>query len=121
MINLLDSFNKLKLEILVILFVLILSYFREPLFFLEPRIWAEEGSTHFQSIFQYGLFGSLFKPHIGYFSFFNNYVSSLGLGIFGLDRVAYVTTYVSFLFIISVVITPFILPSKYWDSRVNKF
>ncbi len=100
--------------------VIILSVCREPLFFLHPRIWAEEGTIHINSVFINGLWGSLITPHLGYYSLFNNYVVAIGMKFFGLSGVAYVTTWMSFLVILLTVLSPLVLQSKFWDSDAKK-
>lgn len=100
--------------------VLALSVCREPLFFLHPRIWAEEGVVHINSVFTNGLWGSLITPHLGYYSLFNNYVVSLGMKLFGLSGVAYVTTWMSFLVILLTVLSPLVLQSKFWNADEKK-
>lgn len=100
--------------------VLLLALLREPLFFLEPRIWAEEGTVHITSIFSSGIWTSLITPHLGYYSLFNNYVTAIGLGLFGLSGVAYVTTLFSLAIILMTVFAPMVLESKYWDTSAQK-
>lgn len=104
----------------IIAFAIAISFLREPLYFLEPRVWAEEGVIYFQSVFSNGYTQSLILPHLGYYSFFNNYVASLSLFLLGLDRVAFATTYSSFFVIILTVFAPFILDSRYWDTLAKK-
>jgi len=118
--NLLKNRSNLEFSLLVLACVFILSFAREPLFFLEPRIWAEEGTVHISSIFSNGLWVSLWQPHLGYYSLFNNYVTSLGLGLMGLERVAYITTALSFFIATLTVAAPLILPSKQWDTRFKR-
>lgn len=100
--------------------VIILSVCREPLFFLHPRIWAEEGAIHINSVFINGFWGSLTTPHLGYYSLFNNYVVAIGMKFFGLSGVAYVTTWMSFLVILLTILSPLVLQSKFWDSDAKK-
>lgn len=105
---------------LMVTCVLLLALLREPLFFLEPRIWAEEGTVHITSIFSSGIWTSLITPHLGYYSLFNNYVTAIGLGLFGLSGVAYVTTLFSLAIILMTVFAPMVLESKYWDTSAQK-
>jgi hypothetical protein len=104
----------------VVAIVFIISVCREPLFFLHPRIWAEEGVIHINSVLTNGLWGSLISPHLGYYSLFNNYVTSVGMKFFGLSGIAYVTTWMSFLVILLTVLSPLVLQSKFWDSDAKK-
>jgi hypothetical protein len=100
--------------------VIALSILRQPLFFTSPRIWAEEGSVHIESVLNYGVLKSLFLPHLGYYSFFNNYVVGLGLLFFGIERIPYVTTLLSFLVILLVILAPLIIPGKLWNVPWKK-
>ncbi len=100
--------------------VIILSVCREPLFFLHPRIWAEEGTIHINSVFINGFWGSLITPHLGYYSLFNNYVVAIGMKFFGISGVAYVTTWMSFLIMLLTILSPLALQSRYWDSDSKK-
>ena len=104
----------------VVTTVIILSVCREPLFFLHPRIWAEEGVIHINSVFINGLWGSLITPHLGYYSLFNNYVVAIGMKVFGLSGVAYVTTWMSFLVMLLTILSPLVLQSKFWNSDAKK-
>jgi len=104
----------------VVCCVLVLSYLREPLFFLQPRIWAEEGTVHIQAALNNGILSSLIQPHLGYYSFFNNYVVGLGIAIFGLEKIAYVTTIFSAVVILATLFAPLVLTSSYWRSNTKK-
>lgn len=100
--------------------VLALSYLREPLFFLQPRIWAEEGTVHIQSVLKNGIFTSLIQPHLGYYSFFNNYAVGFGIALFGIEKIAYVTTALSTVVMLATVLSPLILKSEYWNTKLKK-
>lgn len=104
----------------VIVSLPILSFCREPTFFISPRIWAEEGTVHIQSALVNGLWESLTIPHLGYYSAFNNFTVAIGLALFGIDGVAYVTTYFSFVIMLITVSAPLFLKSPYWGSDTNK-
>lgn len=119
--QLLNDDKKLLTNLIIILTVIFLSVIREQLFFTSPRIWAEEGTINIASILSNGLWTSLIKPHLGYFSLFNNYVVALGMGLLGLDKVSYITTTVSFLIILMTVMAPLVLKSKYWDTNLKLF
>ncbi len=118
-----QSLKKIKtiyIYSLLVLAVLVLSVLREPLFFTAPRIWAEEGTIHVASILSNGIWASLIKPHLGYFSLFNNYVVAFGIGLFGIEKLPYVTTIASFFIILMTAFAPLILSSKYWDTDLKK-
>lgn len=112
--------NKSTHIIWVVIAIIILAVCREPLFFIHPRIWAEEGVIHINSFFINGLWGGLITPHLGYYSFFNNYVVAIGMTFFGLSGIAYVTTWMSFLVILLTVFSPLVLQSKFWDTDTKK-
>ena len=103
-----------------ILILIILSFLREPLFFVNPRVYAEDGSLYIQSVYENGPLKNLFQPIINYYSFFPNFISSFGLYFFGLFNMAYVLSYSSYLIILLTVTGPMYLPSKYWEKPWKK-
>jgi len=105
-------------SVLIIFFLLI--FFREPAYFINPRIWAEEGSIYIQSYLNSGLSGSFFSPHMGYYSLFNKIAVSISMGTLGLQFAAAGTTAFSFLIMCAALLSPFILPSRYWDTEIKK-
>ena len=109
-----------QFAISVVLCVLALSFLREPLFFLQPRIWAEEGTVHIQSVFNNGLWLSLFQPHLGYYSLFNNYTVALGLFFLGLEKLPYLTTILSSVVSAGAILAPLFLTSKSWSTPTKK-
>lgn len=106
---------------LLTLIVIGLSILRQPMFFIAPRIWAEEASVYIASILSNGLLHSLIAPHLGYYSLFPNFVIAFGLILFGFNGVAYITTLFSFLIVLMTVFSPLILRSKYWDTKLKIF
>lgn len=109
-----------QFAIAVVVGTLVLSFLREPLFFLQPRIWAEEGTVHIQSVFINGPWLSFLQPHLGYYSFFNNYVVGLGIVFLGLEKLAYLTTILSFIVSVGAILAPLILISRYWETYSKK-
>lgn len=107
-------------NIALVAMLLVLIFFREPLYFFEPRLWAEEGTVHVASIFSNGILKSLVLPHLGYYSLFNNITVALGIGLLGISGVAYITTFFSMIVIVMTIMSPLILTSKYWDSNIKK-
>ena len=101
----LTKFNFLKnfyyLEITVP--ALIFSFFREPLYFSKPRIWAEDGTIYLNNALDNSLW-NIFDPsntglsEINYYSFYTNFISHLSANIFPISYAAHVNTYASFLF-----------------------
>ena len=105
---------------IILLGVLFLIFIREPAWLLAPRIWAEEGSIYIQSYLDNGFLGSIFKPHIGYYSLFSNLSVAFSTALFGLQWAAYGTTYLSLVFTVLCISAPFYLPGTYWDSTARK-
>ena len=106
---------------LVFLFFIVLIFFREINIFLFPRLWAEEGTVHIQSIFEYGLWDSLWKPHLGYYSFLNNIITSTGILFFGLKQINVYNTAIAFIFYIASVFSVYGLKSSFWDTETKRF
>ena len=71
-------------------FFLILS--RDIRFLTAPRIWAEEGTVYIQSFLKLPFYESLFSPHLGYYSFFNNYTAGISSALLPLNLVPWGTT-----------------------------
>jgi len=103
----------------LIIFILLI-FFRDPAYFINPRIWAEEGSIYIQSYLDSGFSGSFFSPHMGYYSLFNKIAVGISMSALGLEYVAAGTTAFSLLIICAALLSPFILPSRYWDSEIKK-
>ena len=82
---------------------IILSFFREPLYFSKPRIWAEDGTIYFKNAID-NSFWNIFDPantglsEINYYSLYTNFISHLSANIFPISYAAHVNTYASFLF-----------------------
>lgn len=107
-------------NIAVLLTALIAIFLREPLYFIQPRIWAEEGSVHIQAVLDHGLIGSIFLPHLGYFSLANNIIASVGFKLFGLDGIAYFTTFSSLILMLLCITAPLYLKSQFWDDDFKR-
>lgn len=112
--------SEYRAKLLTVALLVLFAFAREPRLFLFPRIWAEEGSVYIQSVFANGVLGSLLLPHLGYFSLFNNFVVAGGLALFGLDGVAYATTYASLVVMLLSVCAPLILRSPLWETGLKK-
>lgn len=96
-----------------------LIYLRYPVFFSEPRIWAEDGSVHIQSFLDYGV-DSLYLPHLGYFSLFNNSLTYFAMSFGGLQNSALIVTYITAFFTLIISLTPFVFSSHYWPNTAYK-
>lgn len=97
-----------------------LVYFREPAYFLSPRIWAEEGAVYIQAWLDQGGRGSFFQPHLGYYSLFPNLAVQIGMSVVGLERIPWVTTLMSLLAMLICLLAPLFLPSRYWNAAWKK-
>ncbi len=97
----------------------ILAFAREPLFFLEPRFWAEEGTEFFQFAYTHSFWEMVTTPLVGYYTLFNIITSHLAL-LLPLEYAPTVTTYLSLCIqmipIAIIIYTDFIL----WDTRYKK-
>jgi hypothetical protein len=115
------ALNERQKNIVVLLITLIAIFLREPLYFVQPRIWAEEGSVHIQAVLDHGLIDSIFLPHLGYFSLANNIIVSSGFKLFGLDGIAYFTTFSSLILMLLCISAPLYLKSKFWNDDFKRF
>jgi hypothetical protein len=77
----------LNIGILLIV-VALLIFFREPAFFFNPQIWAEEGALYFQYAYTHTWFESLFAAHLGYYSLFGSLSSTIAAKLIPLEGVA---------------------------------
>ena len=98
----------------------VVSFFREPLYFTNPRLWAEEGAVYVQAAVDREMWDAMFAPHLGYYSLLPNVITSSGLYLCGVHGVAYFTTWCSFLGILFCVLAPLILRSEYWNTQTKQ-
>ncbi len=81
----------------------LLSFFREPLYFSKPRIWAEDGTIYLNNAID-NSFWNIFDPsntgqsEINYYSFYTNFFSHISANIIPISYAAHVNTYASFVF-----------------------
>lgn len=80
--------KQLSIKILFLIVLGLLIYFREPGFFLSPRIWAEEGALYFQYAYQHSWSESLFASQLGYYSLFANLSAVIAAKLIELEYVA---------------------------------
>ena len=105
--------NKYKTLIAFFLF-LFLAIIRKPDFFQIPRIWAEEG-LYYDSFINQSFFNFLIQPNLGYYSLVNKLIVLIS-SLFPLKFLPLSFTLLSFLFTMLVVLTPFIIKGKLWES-----
>jgi hypothetical protein len=72
-------------------------YIRAPLFFHEPRLWAEEGSVYLLSAMTSPWQQALLAPHLGYYALFANSASLIAWYVGGLLHAPAITTWLAFL------------------------
>jgi hypothetical protein len=71
-------------------------FLRDPRYFLQPRLWAEEGSLHFAYSFSHSALQSLFQPQLGYLNFWPNLATILAT-LIPLETAPLVTTLMAFI------------------------
>ncbi len=64
-------------------------FFREPAFFLSPRLWAEEGSLYLNYAYSHSWWDAFVAPQLGYYSFFGNLWALLASRLIPFSGVAY--------------------------------
>jgi hypothetical protein len=70
---------------------------RAPIFFLEPRFWAEEGSRNFAYAFSHGWYALFLYNFRGYFSLFDRVAALAALYLVDLEHAPLVTTLLALL------------------------
>lgn len=74
---------------------------REPLFFLEPRFWAEEGTRYYAYAYHYSQgplwYKGILNVQRGYFSLWPNMASTVAANLVPVERAPLVTTLMAFL------------------------
>jgi hypothetical protein len=94
-------FSKYKLEILILITILFLIFYRSPFILFSGRFWAEEGSFWFKNSYQYGPFYGLTQVlwGTGYFNLWPN-LATVFATFFPLEYAPLVTTYFSLIVLI---------------------
>ncbi|RLW52186.1 MAG: hypothetical protein B6D69_07315 [gamma proteobacterium symbiont of Stewartia floridana] len=112
-----------KKNILIILLSLAacLIFIREPLFLLEPRIWAEEGRIYLSRALAEEPVSALFSFNLGYYSFFNSFIAFIAVEFFPIKYAAYVTTYSSLFIQLATFLLIVLTPSKLLATFEERF
>jgi hypothetical protein len=80
---------------------MLVIFLREPLFFLEPRLWAEEGTRYYSYAYHYSQgrlwYKGLLNVQLGYFSLWPNVASTIAANLIPIEQVPLVTTLMAFL------------------------
>ncbi len=75
-------------------------YLREPLFFLTPRLWAEEGTRYYSYAYHYSLVGLWYmgirNVQRGYFALWPNIASTIAANLVSVEYAPLVTTLMAF-------------------------
>jgi len=100
---------------LVVIFAFLITYFRYPRYFLQPRFWAEEGSRHFAFSFSHNWLIALFHPQIGYLNFWPNLATLLAT-IPPLEFAPLVTTLMAMLVMLIPIVLILWSESPFWKG-----
>jgi hypothetical protein len=95
-INLKSVFRGNTPAYLLILLAAASIFLRDTRYFLQPRLWAEEGSLHFSFSFSHPVLQALFQPQLGYLNFWPNLATILATFV-PLEMAPLVTTLMAFL------------------------
>lgn len=86
------SLRKAYLPLFVVFLIITINCIRIPELLFTPRFWAEEGTTYFSSAYSSSFFGNIISAHYGYFTLYNNLVTSLAT-LTNLETAPLVTIY----------------------------
>ncbi len=104
----------------ILLTVCVLTIFREPLLFLTPRLWAEEGKFYFAHAYGNSFVGSIGYVLFGYYNLTANLTTYLASHWVSLEAAPIVTTGIAFAI---QMLAPFIIltsSSTFWSSSYKK-
>jgi hypothetical protein len=104
---------------LMVIFALLITYFRYPRYFLQPRFWAEEGSRHFAFSYSHNWLIALFHPQIGYLNFWPN-LATLLAAILPLESAPLVTTLMAMLVQLIPIVLILWSESTFWKGWLRK-
>jgi hypothetical protein len=104
---------------LILIGGVIAIYSRYPLFFLEPRFWAEEGSVYFAYAYSHPWYDSLLALHQGYYSLFPN-VSAILANLVPLRDAPVVTTLFAFMVQMMPLLIVIYGKGGLWDTTFRK-
>lgn len=87
--------------VMILLSVLLVSIWRQPELFYQPRFIAEEGTCFFSYAYSHTWLENLLHPQFGYYTLYNFLVTSFA-AVFPLEKAPLVTTYAAFILQIAV-------------------
>lgn len=91
----------IALKSLLTVMVIFITYIRQPELLIEPRFWAEEGTSYFSFAYSHSWLANLFSPQYGYNTLYNSIATSLATMV-SLEYAPYITTYLAFIVQVSV-------------------
>ena len=100
--------------------VIFIAYLRLPEVLLEPRFWAEEGTSYFSYAYDHNWLVNLLSPQFGYNTLYNSIATSLAT-LAPLEYAPAVTTYLAFLVQLSVSAAAIWWDIPFLDSLPKKF
>lgn len=111
--------NNVAQQIFILAVILVLMIIRQPVRFVEPRFWCEEGAVFFSYAFHHNWIETLLMPYIGYYSLLNNLVSAIAV-LFPLEYAPFVTIYTSL--IVQIIPCAIVIfgNSPFWDTFAKK-
>ncbi|NTW97394.1 MAG: hypothetical protein HGB28_02470 [Oscillochloris sp.] len=116
--------NRTMIQWLLFIGGILVIYLREPLLFLEPRIWAEDGSRYYLYAYYFShsplWYKSLLGVHVGYFALWPNITSTIAANLFSVENAALVITLMAFfaqLIPLGIIILG---KSEYWSTYPKK-
>jgi hypothetical protein len=97
---------------------------REPLYFLEPRLWAEEGTRYYVYAYHFAhsplWYKGLFNVQRGYFALWPNLASTIAANLVPMESVPVVTTLMAFFIQLIPLGLMIWSRSKFWISPLRK-
>jgi len=97
---------------------------RAPSLFLEPRLWAEEGTLYFAYAYHFAntpeWLNGLINIQLGYFSLWPNIASTVAANLFSLEQVPFVTTALALTVQLMAIAVILWGESKFWQTPIQK-
>lgn len=112
--------KELTAKFLILLSVVIASVYAQPKLLTQPRFFAEEGTSYFSFAFNHSGIESICHSQYGYFTLYNNLVTSLAT-IFPLELSPFVTTYSAFMVLIIATCVVISVNISGLDSYLKRF
>lgn len=116
-------FNRKYFSYIVLLSILIISFYRSPHIFLEGRFWGEDGQLFFQNALGYNLSDHFFKLHNpsgGYYELFPRIMALIATK-FPLEFAPLVNVYMSYLIIFYIFVLTIFCKSFLLQNKNQKF